>query len=360
MWIPSRSTRVMTLLLASISVACGTETLTPIDDDEPEEEQGEEVVLQPRKCAIFPADNPWNTDISGATLHPESDAFISRLASTWHMSFVPNLPINIIDSERDSVPLVPITSPTYAGDPGPMPIPNDAVFHVKDSTKLVQEDNHLVLVDIATCKLYELWSISGANQDGSWTAATGAIFDLTSNALRPDHKASASASGLPVFAGLARADEVQAGVITHALSIPATLTQQGFMRPATSWQGDGVYLKKLPLACALPSFGFPALCAQVLAGTFVYTHANNAPMGLRIRLKADFDLTSFTGEAKILLQAAKTYGLIVTDGSGTSGILRGEKVADPSVWNWSNTINAQLAGVPATAFEVVFTGAILN
>jgi hypothetical protein len=314
----------------------------------------------PITCGIFPADNPWNTDVSAFPVHPESDAFIARLALTWRMQFVANLPINVIDSQRDHVPFVQIAYDKYGGDPGPMPIPRDAVYHVKDSTKLVQEDNHLVLVDNADCRLYELWSVDGPNANGSWTVGSGSIFDLTSNALRPDHLPSSAASGLPVFAGLARADEARTGVIKHALSIPATLTQEGFIRPATAWQANAVYLWKLPLACASPTFGFNALCAEVNAGTFVYDDPNNAPMGLRLRLKASFDLTGFTGEAKILLQAAKTYGLIVGDGSGTAGMLRGEKVLDPSAWDWSTSINKQLAAVPATAFEVVSTGPILQ
>ncbi len=317
------------------------------------------VPQQARICTIYPADNPWNTDISAFAVHAESDAFMSRLALTWRLSFVPNLPVNIVDSERDPVPFIPILYAQSGGDPGPMPIPSDARYHVKEAGKLVLDDNHLVLLDKADCKAYELWSVSGANPDGSWSVKSGAIFNLKSNALRPDHSASSSASGLSVLAGIVRAEEMRAGVITHALSIPATLTLQGFIHPATNWQSDAVYRTKLPLACGQAGFGFASLCTQVLAGTFVYTHPNNAPMGLRLRLKATFSLASFSGEALVLLQAAKRYGLIVSDGSGTTGMLRGEKVADPSAWDWSPAISGQLATVPASAFEVVQTGPIL-
>ncbi len=315
--------------------------------------------LPPRNCPVFPASNAWNTDVSTYPVHPESDAFMARLALTWRLSFVANLPVNVIDSERDPVPFVPVTYTKGGGAPGSMPLPSTARYHVKDTTNLVLDDNHLVLMDLAACTLYELWSVAGPNLDGSWTVGTGAVFDLTSNALRPDHIASSSASGLPVFAGIARADEVRAGAITHALSIPATLTLQGMIRPATTWQSNATYLWKLPLACGQPGYNFPTLCAQVLAGTFVYDHPNNAPMGLRLRLKASFDLSGYTGDALVLLRAAKAYGLIVTDGSGTAGMMRGEKVQDPTQWNWSPNIGAQLASVPASAFEVVLTGPIL-
>jgi hypothetical protein len=218
----------------------------------------------------------------------------------------------------------------------------------------------MAVLDRADCRLYELWSVTGPNPDSSWTAGNGAVFDLKSNALRPDHAASSSASGLSVFAGIARADEVRAGAITHALSIPATLTQEGFIHPATVWQGDAVYEKKLPLVCATPTFPFKAFCDQVNAGTFTLSDPFNAPMGLRLRLKASYDLSGFTGEALVLLTALKKYGMFVTDGSGTAGMLRGEKVANPQDWDWPSSLSVTLSVVPATAFEVVETGPILR
>lgn len=310
-------------------------------------------------CTIYPADNPWNTDISAFPRNADSDKYIARLANTWRLSFAASLPINLIHRVHDNVPMVPITY-TAAGDPGPMPIPFNAVFQMKDTSRLVLEDNHLAVLDSADCKLYELWSVKGPNADSSWTAGTGSIFDLTSNVLRPDFAPSSSASGLPVFVGIARESEVRAGVIEHALSIPATLTQEGFIRPAIEWQADAVYEKKLPLVCATASFPFKTFCNQVTAGTFPLSDPFNAPMGLRLRLKASYDLSGFTGEALVLLTALKKYGIFVTDGSGTAGMLRGEQVADPQAWNWPANLSFQLSVVPATAFEVVETGPILR
>ncbi len=338
-------------LIVIAAGACGGSPTAPTDPGDP---------LPSLACSIFPADNAWNTDVSGYPVHPESAAYIARLGLTWRLSFVPNLPVNVVNSVRDHVPFVSISYNKYGGDPGPMPIPADARYHVKDPSKLVLDDNHLVLVDEGGCKLYELWSVAGPNPDGSWTVGSGAIFDLTSNALRPDRSPSSAASGLPVYAGIARADEMRAGAIRHALSIPVTLTQEGFIRPATQWQSDETYRTKLPLACGQPSFGFPQLCSQVLGGTFVYEDAHNIPMGLRLRLKPSFDLAPYHGQARVLLEAARRYGLLVSDGSGTSGLLRGEKVADPAVWDWDPTLPATLATVPATAFEVVETGPVLH
>ena len=145
----------------------------------------------------------------------------------WSLSLVDNLPINVIDRARDGIPFVEIYFDQYTGDSSPMPIPGDAVYHVKDPTQLVTEDKHLVLVDNADCTLYELWSVDGPNTDGSWTVGSSAVFDFTSNALRADETASSLASGLPFFAGIARADEMQAGAVNCALATPATFTYEG-------------------------------------------------------------------------------------------------------------------------------------
>jgi len=351
---------------ASAGAAAGAHTLT-VQAEDPSGNQASASVSvtvaadapAPAACTVFPADNPWNTDVSAFPLNVDSDKYIARLANTWRLSFANSLPINVIHRIHDGVPLVPITY-TGAGDPGPMPIPFDAVFQVKDSSRLVLEDNHLAVLDSADCRLYELWSVTGPNADSSWTAGTGSVFDLTSNALRPDHASSSSASGLPVFAGIAREDETRAGAITHALSIPATLTQEGFIHPATAWQSDSVYERKLPLVCATGTFPFQAFCDQVQAGTFPLSDPFNAPMGLRLRLKAGYDLSGFTGEALVLLTALKKYGLFVTDGSGTAGMLRGEQVRDPQAWDWPANLGFVLSTVPATAFEVVETGPILR
>ena len=315
-----------------------------------------------KPCSIYPPDNAWNTDISNRPVDPDSDKYIARLALTWSMRFIPNLPINTIDRVKDKVPMVNVNFFDYPNlDQGLMPIPPDAVYHVKQPDKLVLTDNHLTLLETNDCKLYELWNVKGPNPDGTWSVGSGSIHDLTSNALRPDKISASTASGLPALPGIVREDEVRAGVINHAIATVATFTHEGYIRPATNFQPDEVYERKFPLVCETVGYSFKSVCAAVFVQkTLSMSDPFNAPMGLRIRLKKDYDISGATNEAKPILQALKTYGMIIGDGNGTAGNIRGEKVKNPSVWNWSIKNNKQLMAVQATDFEVVAIDEILK
>jgi hypothetical protein len=166
---------------------------------------------------------------------------------------------------------------------------------------------------------YELY-LAGPSA-GHWTAGSGAIFDLRSNALRPERWTSADAAGLPILPGLVRYDEVKSGAITHALRVTVGQTQRGYIHPATHWASAS---------------DDPAL----------------PPMGLRLRLRADFDLTPYHGDARVVLEALKTYGLIVAD-NGTNWYITG--ATDP---RWSDDDIDQLKSVPGSAFEAVDSGPI--
>jgi hypothetical protein len=174
---------------------------------------------------------------------------------------------------------------------------------------------------INNCTLYEVWEGYQNLPNNGWTAANGAIFNLYSDKLRPDGWTSADAAGLPILPGLARYDEVTAGAITHALRFTVSQTQAGFIHPATHFASDSIN---------------PAL----------------PPMGLRLRLKASYDISSFTGQSLVILTALKKYGMIVAD-NGSSWYITG--APDPG---WSDTDLDQLKTVPGSAFEVVVTGTI--
>jgi hypothetical protein len=181
-------------------------------------------------------------------------------------------------------------------------------------------DRHVLVLDSGNCHLYEMYN---AQQVGSgWVCASGAVFNLKSNALRPDGWTSADAAGLPILPGLATYDEVASGVINHALRFTVAATQNGFIHPATHQAGSS--------DTSLP------------------------PMGLRLRLKASFSLAGFTGEALVILKALKTYGMIVAD-NGSSWYISG--ATDPR-WN-DNNLN-ELKSIPGNAFQVVETGPILH
>ena len=274
---------------------------------------------------LFPADNPWNTDISGYPVHPLSSEFIASIGADGHLhpdfgtvwDGAPNgIPYVVVPGDQ---PRVPVTF-DYAdeSDPGPYPIPPDAPIEGgSDSTG----DRHVLIVDAAHRKLYELYD---AHKVGTgWQAGSGAIFDLTSNALRPDSWTSADAAGLPILPGLVRYDEVAAGEITHALRFTVSRTQQGYIHPATHYASSN-------------------------------TDPSLPPMGLRLRLKASYPIGDFPASVQVILRALKKYGMIVAD-NGSSWYISG--APDP---RWSDDELHTLSQVPGSAFEAVYTGGTIT
>jgi hypothetical protein len=269
-------------------------------------------------CKVFPADNPWNQDVSTLPVDPNSGNYLSGIAGLGGNQFLHpdfggggayGIPYITVPGTQ---PLVSINFNAYGdeSDPGPYPIPLAAPIEGGS-------DAHVLAVDRDHCKLYELFAASRGST--SWTAASGAVFDLTSNALRPDGWTSADAAGLPIFPGLVRYDEVASGHIDHALRFTLSRTQRAYLHPATHWASS-------------------------------YTTSNLSPMGLRFRLKAGFDVSSYTGQARVVLNALKKYGMIVAD-NGSNWFITG--AADS---RWNDTDLGQLKNVPGSAFEVVNTG----
>jgi hypothetical protein len=212
-----------------------------------------------------------------------------------------------------SQPKVPITFTDYGdeSDPGPYPVPLNAPVEAGG-------DAH-VLVASGDCHLYELY---GAARSGSgWSAASGAVFDLNSDRLRPDGWTSADAAGLPILPGLVRPDEVAAGHIDHALRFTVSRTQRGYIHPATHEAGDT-------------------------------DDPDVPPMGARFRLKASFDTSGYHGAALVILEALKRYGMFVAD-NGSSWYLSGATYP-----GWNDDDLDQLKNVPGSAFEAVASGTI--
>jgi len=271
-------------------------------------------------CYVFPADNPWNQDISALPVDANSANYIASIMQSGngflHADFGSNpdygIPYVIVPQTQA---LVPITYTMYGdeSDPGPMPVPLNAPVEGGGAG-----DAHVIALQQGTCKVYELYA---AQQAGAgWDAGSGAIFDLNSNALRPDSWTSADAAGLPIFAGLARYDEVQAGAINHALRFTVGTVQRAWVHPATHY------------------------------GTS--SDVNRPPYGARLRLKASFDTSAYHGHARVILEALKKYGMIVAD-QGTSWFITG--APDP---RWDDADLDQLKTVPGSAFEVVQLGPI--
>ena len=186
----------------------------------------------PGVCTLFPEDNYWNTPITDAPVHPSSAAWIATIGagSTLHPDFGSGewppgsgAPIGIPFIEVNSAtPAIDVVYTAYGSesDPGPMPIPLDAPI---EGGPTATGDRHVVAFDRDSCVLYELFD--AAPVGGAWHAASGAVYDLTSNALRPDGWTSADAAGLPILPGLVTYDEVASGSIDHAIRFTAPVTR---------------------------------------------------------------------------------------------------------------------------------------
>jgi hypothetical protein len=272
---------------------------------------------------VFPQDNPWNQDISALALHPSSDAILASIGldtglhpdfgTIWEGAPI-GIPFVVV---RDRQPRVPVSF-YYEdeSDPGPYPIPSDAPIEGGADS---DGDRHVLVVDVDNKLLYETFD-SHPQPDGSWEAGSGAVFDLTSNELRPAGWTSADAAGLPIFAGLVRYDEVvERGEITHALRFTVRNSRRAYIPPATHF------------ASSDPSPDLP-------------------PMGLRVRLRADFDSSGFTPNVQVILRAMKTYGMFVAD-NGSDWYVSG--APDP---RWDDDELRQLRQVKGRDFEVVYTG----
>jgi hypothetical protein len=277
-------------------------------------------------CQIFPADNPWNTDISGYPLHPNSAAYINSIGATGHLhpdfgTFWEGAPIGfpfmVVAGTQAKVPM----TFDYAdeSDPGPYPFPPNAPIEGGAGS---DGDRHVLVLDKDHKVLYETWD-SHPQADGSWHCGSGAKFDLTSNALRPDYWTSADAAGLPILPGLVRYDEVMAGEIRHAVRFTAPHTQRGFIHPATHYASSS-------------------------------TDPTLPPMGLRLRLKAGFDLSTYPAHVQTILRALKKYGMILAD-NGSSWFISGEH--NPG---WNDDELGTIKTVPGSAFEAVNTGPIIK
>jgi len=270
----------------------------------------------------FPDDNPWNTPIDQEPVDPDSDLFIDSIGRTaqLHPDFGANwnggpfgIPYIVVSGDTPAVPV----SFQYSdeSDPGPYPIPPGAPIEGGPAS---QGDRHILVIDRDHWRLYELFA---AYPSGSgYSAGSGAIFDLGSNALRPAGWTSADAAGLPIFPGLARYDEaVEQKVIRHALRFTASRTRRAYVHPARHFASAS-------------------------------TDPSLPPMGMRVRLKEGFDVSGFPPSARVVLQALKTYGMFLADNGG-NWFLSG---APDSRWN-DDELNT-LKRLKGDDFEVVRMG----
>jgi hypothetical protein len=302
-----------TLLAGSLGIA-----LAPAQAESGKVELGPNASLGGLR--LLPDDSPWNQDISKSPVDPNSEKILARIGSDkplradfgteWEGAPM-GIPYIVVSKSQKKVPV----TFTYAdeSDPGPYPIPPNAPIEGGPKGK---GDRHILVLDRDSWQLWELFN-AFPDGKGGWKADSGAVWDLKKNQVRAAGWTSADAAGLPVLPGLVRYDEaVEKKVIEHALRFTLTKTRRAYVPPASHWASK-LHDEDLP------------------------------PMGMRVRLKADFDVSGLAPEVRAILVALKKYGMILAD-NGSDNFVSG--VPDP---RWNVDILRQLMRVKTRDLEVV-------
>jgi hypothetical protein len=275
-------------------------------------------------CPVFPSDNPWNQRVDRLPVAKNSAALIASIGldRPVHPDFG-----TVYDGAPNGIPFAVVSGRTrrvpvhfeYAdeSDRGPYPIPPNVPIEGGPQSS---GDRHVIVVDRDTCRDYELFSAYPHRGGAYWMAGSGAIFNLRSDRLRPAGWTSADAAGLPILPGLARYDEVARGAIDHALRFTAPCTAARYVYPARHF-------------------------ASTCSGFY-------PPMGLRVRLKADVDISGLPYQARVVAQALKRYGMILAD-NGSPWYISG--APNP---RWNDDALHQLDQLTGRDFEVVDTSSL--
>lgn len=262
-------------------------------------------------CEIFPANSVWNRPVDELPVHPRNSEYLRAAGHGRTLHLDASMPFNVVGPDQPMQQLAKIEAPAES-DPGPFPIPARPVIEPA-------EDGHLLILQTGACRLFEIYQAK--RQGNSWTGSSTAIFDLRSNALRPDGWTSADAAGLPILPGLLRYEEVKSGKIQHAVRMTVPKTDRAYVWPARHFASSS----------ADPSL---------------------PPMGLRFRLRREFDTGSFSPQAQVILVALKKYGALVAD-NGSSFFF----TAAPD--GWPRALVDELKRVKSDDFEAVNSSAMM-
>jgi hypothetical protein len=270
-------------------------------------------------CSVLPADNIWNTPVDALPVLSNSASMVNTIGAS--RGFHADFGAGMWDGGPIGIPFVtvPGTQTKYPAtflywdesDTGPYAVPLNAPIEGGSNST---GDRHAIAIDVNNCILYELYR--AFPQSSSWTADSGAIFDLKSNALRPSTWTSADAAGLPIMPGLVTYDEMASGEIRHAIRFTAPQTRREFVWPARHY------------ASSLTGSQYPR-------------------MGERFRLKAIFDITPYPADVQVILRAMKKYGIMLAD-NGSAWYVSGQP--DP---RWNDDHLHMLGQLLGSNFEAV-------
>ena len=276
---------------------------------------------------LLPPGSPWNQDVSHEPVDPNSQNLITSIGpgKRLHPDFGTSregnpwgIPYVVVPGDQKRVPVE--FDYKDESDPGPYPVPPDAPIEGGPKSG---GDRHVLVLDRDRWMLYELFSAFPLEGGARWKAGSGAIFDLKSGKSRPAGWTSADAAGLPILPGLVRYDEVAAGEIRHAIRFTVVHSRHAYVAPATHFASTS---------------GDP----------------NRPPMGMRVRLKADYDLSGFPKTARVILAGLKRYGMIVADNGGDWFF---DGAPDP---RWNDDEIDTLKRVKGSDFEVVKMGEVVT
>jgi hypothetical protein len=276
-------------------------------------------------CKVFPKTDPWNTDVSQYAVDPNSARYLAHMHAATHLhpDFGSNptygIPWITVPGSQAFLPIS--FDDSQESDPGPYPFPPDVPIE--------SGDRHAVVIDTGTCTLYETYDTTylGPPPSNGFHAYSGAVFSFAQrNPQRTDGWTSADAAGLAILPGLVKKSEADSGLIRHAFRFTMAHTQAAFIHPAQHCTS-----------------GFPHS-----------QYPFDPPMGLRMRLKASYDLSSFTGDARAIAVALKKYGMMLAD-NGSDWYFTGETNT-----SWDDNNLDQLKNIPGSAFEVVQTGPLIT
>jgi len=314
-------------LLALCLAACpNLPNPDPDPDPDPDPNGENEPDLGPNAslngAQVFPEDNPWNMRVDSLPVDPNSDAIIDSIGRTDNLH--PDFGANF-DGGPFGIPYIVVAGNTPGvavtfdfadeSDAGPYPITDDTPIEGGPDS---EGDRHMIMIDRESWTLYELfYAFPPAGAGQPWTAGSGAIWDLASNDLRPEGWTSADAAGLPIFPGLVRYDEVvEQGEVNHAFRFTVRRSRRAYVPPARHFASRD-------------------------------TGPDLPPMGMRVRLKADFDTSGFSPHNQVILRAMKEYGMIVAD-NGSDWYVSGAPDA-----RWDDDELGELKTLQGDNFEVV-------
>ncbi|HVQ87400.1 MAG TPA: hypothetical protein VMT88_04365 [Actinomycetes bacterium] len=276
-------------------------------------------------CPTFPSNNYWHADISSLPQDPRSDAWLRHMSprSKLHPDFGPSygaqpvpygIPITVVNGKHRKVNV----HFGYASESDRVRYPLGRDTHIEGGWK-AHGDRHAIIVDKSSCTLYETWNTRKRSK--GWTAGSGAVWDLRSNALRHDGWTSADAAGLPILPGLLRWAEVKAGKVDHAIRFTTDVTDRRYIWPARHEAGS-------------------------------VNNRNYPPMGARFRLKASYDLSGYGRNTRVILKGMQKYGLVLAD-NGSPWYFQGDASS-----KWPGRVISELKQVPARAFVAVDTSSM--